>query len=186
MDFTLTQAQQDLGALAREILADQCTPQRLREIEAGDIRFDPVLWAALARAGVLSAALPESAGGDGLGLLEQCAVLAEIGRAVAPAPYLATIVLGAAALARFGTGGQRERWAAPAARGELIIAAALAEADADDPAVPSTRADETGNGWLLTGAKTAVLAGAHAELLLVPAGNLTGPEIGRASCRERV
>lgn len=175
MDFTLTQAQQDLGALARDILADHCTQQRLREVESGDIRFDPRLWAALAQAGVLSAALPESAGGDGLGLLEQCTVLAEIGRSVAPAPYLGTIMLGASALARFGTAGQRERWAAPAARGELIIAAALAEEDAEDPAVPSTRADETGNGWLLSGTKTAVLAGAHAGLLLVPAATMTGP-----------
>ena len=175
MDFTLTQAQQDLGALVRDILTDQCTQQRLREVEAGPVRFDPLLWAGLAKAGVLAATLPESAGGDGLGLLEQCTVLAEIGRTVAPVPYLATIVLGAAALARFGTAGQLDRWAAPAARGELIVAAALAEEDADDPAVPSTRADETGNGWLLSGTKTAVLAGAHAGLLLVPAMTMTGP-----------
>ena len=43
---------------------------------------------------VLAAALPESLGGVGLGLLDQCSVLTEIGRAVAPAPYLASIVLG--------------------------------------------------------------------------------------------
>jgi 3-oxocholest-4-en-26-oyl-CoA dehydrogenase beta subunit len=175
MDFTLTQAQQDLGALARDILTDHCSQQRLREVEAGPVRFDPQLWAGLAKAGVLGAALPEGLGGDGLGLLEQCTVLAEIGRAVAPAPYLATIVLGAAALARFGTTEQQERWAAPAARGELIIAAALAEEDAEDPAAPSTRAEETPDGWLLTGTKTAVLAGVHAGLLLVPAMTMSGP-----------
>src|SRR5215472_1419704 len=159
MDFTLTQAQQDLGALARDILADRCSQERLREIEAGDIRFDPQLWAELAKAGVLSAALPESAGGDGLGLLEQCTVLAEIGRAVAPAPYLAKIVLGASAIGRFGTADQRQRWAVPAARGEVIIAAALAEEDAEDAARPATTAEDTDDGWLLAGTKTAVLAG---------------------------
>jgi len=177
MDFTLTQAQQDLGALARSILGDHCTPQRLRETDAGDGRFDPLLWADLAKAGVLSAALPEAAGGAGLGLLEQCTVLAEIGRAVAPAPYLPTIMLGTAALVRFGTHEQQRRWAAPAARGELIIAAALAEEDADDPAVPSARAEETGNGWLLAGTKTAVPAGAQAGLFLVPAASLSGPAV---------
>jgi 3-oxocholest-4-en-26-oyl-CoA dehydrogenase beta subunit len=177
MDFTPTQAQQDLGALARDIFAGHCSQQRLREIEAGDIRFDPVLWAELARTGILSAALPESAGGDGLGLLEQCSVLAEIGRAVAPAPYLATIVLGAAALARFGTADEREQWVVPAARGEVIIAAALAEEDADDPARPATTAEDTGDGWRLTGTKTAVLAGAHAALLLVPAMTALGPAV---------
>ena len=177
MDFTLTQAQQDLGALAREILTDQCTQQRLRAAEAGPVRFDPLLWAGLAKAGVLAAALPESAGGDGLGLLEQCTVLAEIGRAVAPVPYLATIVLGAAAVARFGSTEQQDRWAAPAARGELIIAAALAEEDAEDPARPAATADDTADGWLLTGTKTAVLAGAHAALLLVPAMTMSGPAV---------
>ena len=34
MDFSLTQAQDDLGALARKILSDHCSQQRLREVEA--------------------------------------------------------------------------------------------------------------------------------------------------------
>jgi 3-oxocholest-4-en-26-oyl-CoA dehydrogenase beta subunit len=175
MDFTLTQAQDDLGALTRTILADHATAERLREADGR--RFDPALWAALASAGVLAAALPESAGGDGLGLLEQCAVLTELGRSVAPAPYLASIVLGAATLAEFGTPDQQQRWAGPAARGELILAAALAEEDGDDPAHPVTRAEPAGEGWNLTGVKTTVQAGALAELLLVPAMSPEGPAI---------
>jgi 3-oxocholest-4-en-26-oyl-CoA dehydrogenase beta subunit len=177
MDFTLTPAQEDLGALARQILTDHCTQQRLREIEASGTRFDPALWSDLAGAGVLSAALPEEVGGAGLGLLEQCTVLAEIGRAVAAAPYLPSIVLGAAAVARFGTAGQRQQWAAPAARGELVIAAALAEEDGEDPALPATVAEVSDDGWLLTGTKTTVLAGAHAALLLVPALAPSGPAV---------
>ena len=114
MDFTLTTAQEELGGLSRQILTDRVTQERLREIEAGATRFDPALWSDLATAGVLSAALPESVGGAGLGLLEQCSVLVEIGRTVAPVPYLASIVLGASALAAFGTPDQQERWAAPA------------------------------------------------------------------------
>ena len=177
MDFTLTQDQNELGALARQILADHCTQQRLREIEAGDSRFDPALWADLATAGVLSAALPEAIGGAGLGLIEQCTVLAEIGRAVAPAPYLASIVLGASAIARFGTASQQQEWALPAGSGEIIIAAALAEDDNDDPARPSTTAQESSGGWVLTGTKTTVLAGMQAGLLLVPAMTTTGPAV---------
>jgi len=46
---------------------------------------------------------------------------------VAPVPYLASIVLGASALAAFGTADQQRRWAAPAGRGELILTAALPE-----------------------------------------------------------
>jgi 3-oxocholest-4-en-26-oyl-CoA dehydrogenase beta subunit len=169
MDFTPDQEHAELAALARQILTDRVTPGRLREIDATGVRFDRDLWAELAAAGVLSATLPVPLGGAGLGLVEQCGVLAEIGRAVAPVPYLSAIVLGAGALAQFGTAEQQQRWAAPAARGELTIAAALTEEGSEDPARPSTLAQRAGGSWLLTGAKTAVLAGMAADLLLVPA-----------------
>src|SRR5258708_39098923 len=92
MDFSQNEALRELAALTRKILADRVTQERLRDVEAGGDRFDPALWADLASSGVLAAALPESLGGAGLSLLEQCAVLTELGRAVAPAPYLASIV----------------------------------------------------------------------------------------------
>ena len=121
MDFSQNEALRELAALTRKILVDRVTPQRLREVEAGGDRFDPALWADLASSGVLAAALPESLGGAGLGFLEQCAVLTEIGRTVAPAPYLASIVLGAGALAAFGTAQQQRRLVEPAGRGEIVL-----------------------------------------------------------------
>ena len=174
MDFILNESQQELAALSRRILADHATPQRLREVEAGGDRFDPALWADLAGAGILAATLPEPLGGAGLGLLEQCSVLEEAGRAVAPAPFLASIVLGAGALARFGTPDQQKRWAAPAGRGELILTAALAEEDGDDPRAPAARAERLAGRWRLTGTKTAVPAGPRAGLFLVPAATPQG------------
>src|SRR5258708_31017865 len=123
MDFLPNEAQQELSALSRRILMQRVTPERLREVEAAGDRFDPALWADLARAGILAAALPDSLGGAGLGLLEQCSVLAEIGRTVAPAPYLASILLRAGALAQFRTPDPQPRWAEPAGRGELILTA---------------------------------------------------------------
>ena len=165
MDFILSEGQNELAALTRRILADRVTQDRLREVEAAGDRFDPALWADLAAAGVLAAALPEDLGGAGLGLLEQCSVLAEIGRAVAPAPYLASIVLGAGAMARFGTPGQRKQWAEPAGRGELILTAALAE----EEGAPAVTAEEAGGGWRLSGTATAVPAGLRADLTLLPA-----------------
>src|ERR1700722_5126752 len=110
MDFGLDEGTRELASLSRKILTGQLTQDRLRAAESGD-GIDRALWADLAAAGILSAALPESLGGAGLGLLARCAVLAELGREVAPAPYLASIVLGAGALAAFGTPGQQERWA---------------------------------------------------------------------------
>jgi 3-oxocholest-4-en-26-oyl-CoA dehydrogenase beta subunit len=174
VDFQPTAEQQELSGLTRTILHDRVTQHRLREIEAGDARFDRALWAELARAGVLSAALPETAGGAGLGLIEQCGVLAELGRAVAPVPYLASIVLGAAAIAEFGTHEQRQRWAVPAGQGEAILTAALADDDGEDPRVPLTTARQAAGGWLLTGTKTTVPAGTVAGLLLVPASTPDG------------
>jgi alkylation response protein AidB-like acyl-CoA dehydrogenase len=174
MDFILNEDQQELAALSRRILTDRVTQERLREVEAGGDRYDPALWADLAGAGILAAGLPESLGGAGLGLLEQCSVLTEIGRAVAPAPYLASIVLGAAALARFGTPDQQHSWAEPAGRGALVLTAALSEEDGDDPRAPATRAERMTGGWLLTGTKTVVLAAPRADLMLVPAATPEG------------
>jgi 3-oxocholest-4-en-26-oyl-CoA dehydrogenase beta subunit len=169
VDFSGTDAQQELAALSRCILTAKATPKRLAELEACGVRFDRPLWAELGRAGVLAAGLPESLGGAGLGLIEQCSVLAEIGRTLAPVPYLASIVLGAGALARFGTPDQQRRWAGPAGRGELVLAAALSEEDSDDPRDPAATAEPVPDGWLLSGVKTAVLAAPAARLMLVPA-----------------
>ncbi len=186
MDFTRSENERELADLARKILTDRLTPERLRAVEAGD-GFDRALWADLAGAGILSAALPETLGGAGLGLLAQCCVLTELGRAVAPVPYLASIVLGAGALARFGTPGQQEQ-AAAAGRGEIILTAALAEEDGDDPQAPSVTAEPMkgdseggmgrragGGGWRLSGVKTTVFAASQAGLMLVPAA--TPPDV---------
>lgn len=176
MDFSFTEAQQDLSALAREILADRATNERLREVERGPDRFDRSLWTELAKADVLSAALPEAVGGGGFGLLEQCGVLVEIGRTVAPAPYLASIVLGASTLARFGSAAQRS-WAERAGRGEVVLTAALAEQGNPDPLRPACRAERDAAGWVLSGSKTGVPAGPVADLVLVPATTPDGPGV---------
>jgi len=123
MDFTLTEAQDELAGLTRKILAQRgVAGHGVRGIPGGakcppgQAEWDTAerQWADLAAAGVLAAGLPEALGGAGLGLLEHCSVLAEIGRAVSDVPYLASIVLGAGAIAEFGSPPQRARWAAPA------------------------------------------------------------------------
>jgi len=159
MDFSLSDAQTELAGLTRKILAERDAPERQ--------------WADLAASGVLAAGLPESLGGAGLGLLEQCSVLSELGRAVSPVPYLASVVLGAGAIAEFGDPVQQRRWAVPAGAGSALLTVALAEEGGDDPASPSTLAERAGEGWRLTGVKTVVPAAARAELMLVPA---SGPD----------
>ena len=188
MDFELTEAQQELAALTRQILAGQRGAGAGGNGGAGaggagtggDSAggLDAGLWASFAKAGILAAGLPEALGGAGAGLLEQCSVLAELGRAAATVPYLAAIVQGAGAIARFGTPEQQQRWAAPAGRGELILTVALEDEDSDDLAVPRARAWPAGDGWVLSGVKTAVPAGTSAGLLLVPAMVSGGPDGG--------
>ena len=160
MDFTFSEAQDELAGLARKILTEQDAP-----------------WTDLAAAGVLAAGLPETLGGAGLGLLEHCSVLVELGRAVSDVPYLASIVLGAGAIAEFGSPEQQRRWAAPAGRGSVLLTAALAEEDGDDPRLPSAsavRREGPRSRWVLSGVKTAVPAAPRADLLLVPATTSDG------------
>jgi alkylation response protein AidB-like acyl-CoA dehydrogenase len=152
MDFTVSEAQDELAGLARKILAERESP-----------------WADLAAAGVLAAGLPASLDGAGLGLLEQCSVLIELGRSVSEVPYLASIVLGAGAIASFGTAAQQERWARPAGRGSVVLTAALAEEDGGGPGSRAVRSPD--GSWVLSGVKTAVPAGPQADLFLVPAAS---------------
>src|SRR5580704_12133801 len=100
------------------------------------------------------------------GVLEQCSVLIELGRAVSDVPYLASIVLGAGALAEFGTPTVQARWAEPAGRGAVVLTAALAEESGDDPRSPSASAARADGRWVLTGVKTAVPAAPGADLFL--------------------
>lgn len=168
MDFSPTEGQRDLSALTREIL-DDYTSQRLDTAELSPDRFDRKLWTALAAADVLGAALPTECGGSGFGVLEQCAVLVELGRAVAPVPYLAATTA-AAAIARFGDATQCDRWARAAAAGERVITAALA-GDED------VRADSDVRGWHLDGTRTVVPAAGLADLFLIPAETSRGASV---------
>ncbi|WP_020671689.1 acyl-CoA dehydrogenase family protein [Amycolatopsis nigrescens] len=168
MDFALTEAQGDLGGLTRRILEDKVTPKS--QGAHGDGRTDRALWTELASAGILDAALPSAVGGGGFGLLEQASVLIELGRAVAPVPYLPTITMAASALAEHGSGGQLERWLVPVLRGGLVLSAALP--DAGSPC--GFTAEREPAGWRLTGTQTAVLAAADADGFLVPAATPDG------------
>ncbi|MBL1077503.1 acyl-CoA/acyl-ACP dehydrogenase [Nocardia sp. 2] len=174
MDFTLTEAQQDLARLTADVTGKLVTADKLRELDkntAADgnptVRFDEALWASLAETGVLSAALPESVGGSDFGVLEQAAILRELGKSVAAVPYLWSIVLGAGALAKFGSESQRAL-ASQAATGEIILTAALSEERNWEPANPVTTADENGS-WRITGLKTTVPYARQAARILVPA-----------------
>ena len=177
MDFSFSEEQEALRELARKILGDLSTPERVGAIEKGDEWFDRELWAELAKANLLGATLPEAHGGSGQGFFELCLLLQEQGRVVAPLPLHPTL-LAAVAVARFGSDAQKRRILPRVAGGEAVLALALAEAGNDDPAAPTTRARRAGGGWRLDGAKIAVPAAGWAERILVSARTGEGEGTG--------
>src|SRR5215471_17888507 len=172
MDFAYTPEQDELRALARQVLGDHATPQRVAEVEASEERVDRTLWAALAGAGLLGIAVPEEHGGGGLGLVELCILLEEVGRAVAPVPVYPSLVLGALPVAAFGTPAQRARLLPGVASGELLLSGALEEPRNLDPLAPSTRAA----GRRLHGVKLAVPVAAAAAAVVTSARPPSPPE----------
>jgi alkylation response protein AidB-like acyl-CoA dehydrogenase len=168
MDFSLSEEQEATRDLARQILSDRMTHERLKELEAGGEGFDRVTWAELAKAGLLGIALPEDAGGSGLGFVALCRLHEEIGRTVAPVPVLPTVVLGALPIAQFGTDAQRQQYLPGVVAGDAVLTAALVETGTD-ALHPTTTARADGDGWRVDGVKTCVPAGLVADRMLVPA-----------------
>ncbi len=169
MDFSLTEEQTAVRELARKILEDLASSERLKKIEAADPVFDRDLWGELAKANLLGVAIPQDHGGDDMGFFTLCVLLEEVGRCVAPVPVLASLALGALPLARFGSPAQQQRWLPAVARGEAILTAALQEPGNDDTGRPSTEARRDGDDFVLTGEKTLVPAAQLADAFLVPA-----------------
>lgn len=170
MDFSFTEEEQEVSDLARRILEDKVTHEKLTELESSDgPRFDRELWGELATANLLGIGLPEAVGGSGLSLLAQSLVLEQIGRTLAPVPYLATIATAADVLAAHGTDAQIDAWVRPAIEGERVLAAAITEPFNREPASPSTTAAREGDGWRLDGVKTAVAAATIADAFVVTA-----------------
>ena len=173
MDFSTTEAADDLGGLARSIVDSVCTPDRQRELDGLDERIDRDLWRKLADADILSTAAPESLGGGGFGVLEETAVLVALGRQIAAVPYLESIVLAAGALARFGSTELQREWAEPAVAGEKILTVAL-DGEMGQGAV---QARSSGDGFRLTGTKALVGYAPVADAFLVPAETDSGTHV---------
>lgn len=168
MDFSVSEEQQDLQNLARQILEGELSIERLKEIDAGTEHFDRVLWAKLGDAGLLGVAVPEAQGGLGYGFLEAALVLEQVGRTVAPVPYLAAVVLGGLPIAQLGNAAQQAKYLPGIASGETVCTAALVEFGSD-PLAPRTTARRDESGWVLDGVKDCVPAGMVASTILVPA-----------------
>ena len=92
MNFHFSNEQSALRGLAREILTGEVSRERLKAVEGAGDFFDRDLWSRLAEANLLGLAVPEAQGGMGMGFLEVCLLLHEVGRAVAPVPAMTSLV----------------------------------------------------------------------------------------------
>ena len=177
MDFSFTEEQEAIAKLARQRFEVRATPERLTEIEAGEVRYDEALWKELAGADLLGIGLPEAIGGTGHGFLEVAVLLSEVGWSVAPVPAYATLALGADPIARYGSREQQERHLPGVIDGTHILTAGLMEPGRSDPTVPATTATLDGESWRLDGKKELVPAAQLADSVLVPAAMADG-EVG--------
>ncbi len=87
MDFGLTDDQRDIQRTARDLLAERATFARVRE-HAEARTTDAALWRELCELGWPGIAISEEHGGQGLGVIELSILCEELGRALAPVPFL--------------------------------------------------------------------------------------------------
>jgi alkylation response protein AidB-like acyl-CoA dehydrogenase len=118
MDFGLTDDQREIQRTARELLSERAKPERVRE-HAESARMDSELWRELCELGWPGIAVAEEHGGQGLGCIELSILCEELGRSLAPVPFLPS-AMAAAVIEYGGSPEQRERWLPSLASGETI------------------------------------------------------------------
>lgn len=166
-DLLYTEVEEDLRAAVRRVLRDRCEVSAVLARCESDEPYDLALWRTLAgELGVATLAVPEELGGGGAGVRELAVVAEELGRAVAPVPFLGT-VLATAALAAAGAADP----VAEIGTGTLVTTLAVGLTTAPSASVePVVRVD----GDALTGTVTAVVDLEVADRVLVPAIGLDG------------
>ncbi len=171
MQLVLDREQQELRTAVRKFLADHASPARVRTVIDSDDGHDRELWRRLAgELGLAGLVVPEQHGGSGAGHVERCVVSEELGRALAPAPFLASAVLAVDTLLALDDEPARAELLPRLASGELVATVAVAEQGGSwDPATTTTSALLQDGTWVLDGHKTPVVSGDVADVVLVHA-----------------
>jgi alkylation response protein AidB-like acyl-CoA dehydrogenase len=176
MGFVLTEDQELIRRSARSFVQGRLPISHLRTLRDRQDRlgYSREIWKDLAAAGLVGVALPERYGGGGLGHAELGLVLEEVGRTLAPTPFLSTILLSANAILTGGSEAQKEEWLPAIASGERIVAFAHDEGTRFEPHRITASATATPGGFRLSGEKTFVLDGDGADALIVVARAAAG------------
>ena len=172
LDLLYGETETALRAAVRDVLADKAPWQDVLARTEAEQTYDTGLWHTLAaEVGVAGLLVPEELGGAGAGYREAAVVAEEIGRAVAPVPFLGSAVVATTALLAVGD----TEIIAELASGALTAALAVPFASAPDrlpvatARIEGTRADDEAGIYRLSGQVLGVADALPAGLLLVPA-----------------
>jgi alkylation response protein AidB-like acyl-CoA dehydrogenase len=172
MEIVLTDDQEFFRDTTRKFLGSESSLPKVRELRASDAGFEPAFWRQGAELGWVSMLVPEELGGgsvSGNGASDLALVAHAFGLHVAPGPLLPCNVV-ATALARSGTEQQQAELLPALIAGEQIATWADTELPPHDRlGETALRAEADGDGYVLTGTKSPVEAGAQADHLLVTA-----------------
>ena len=171
MDFNYDSEQNDLREAVRGLLGRAYSDSEQRRKVAGtDPGFDEKTWSRLAEMGLLGLPFAEEDGGMGAGPIEVAIVAEEIGRVLAPEPFVEAVVLAGGLVAAVGTAEQKQEFLGGLAEGTTLPAFAHAEPGTRWSAVGrGVTATKAGDGWTLDGVKEPVPHGARADVLVVSA-----------------
>jgi butyryl-CoA dehydrogenase len=168
VDFELTADQREIQALTRDFAKAEIEPYAAEWDR--EHHFPRELYGKLAELGLMGVCIPEEYGGAGADFLSYILVLEELSRADAGVGVTVAVHTSAVTLPilLFGTDEQRSRFVPPLARGEAIGAFALTEPESgSDAGSLRTRAEATGDGWQITGAKQFISTAEHAGTFLL-------------------
>ncbi|QSR29794.1 acyl-CoA dehydrogenase [Nocardioides sp. S5] len=171
MDFTYDDEQQALREAVRGLLATAYADHDARRRTVADEPgFDRALWGRLAEMGVLGLPFAEEHGGVGAGPVEIGIVCQELGRVLAPEPYLASVVHAGGLVAALGSPEQKADLLGRLSAGEVVLAAAdTSPGGRWASRADGVRASVSGDTWTLDGVADPVVAGGSADVLVVTA-----------------
>lgn len=179
MELEFTEDQEELRDSVRTMLAGECPMSFVRQVVEHGASTEP-LWKQMVELGWPALTVPEANGGLGLGPVELAVVIEELGRAVAPTPFLATTTQFVPAITELGSADQRAHYLGAVAQGECTGSLALVEPGHGIGLSGLTAtATETADGLVLDGIKDFVLEGADVDEIVVItrlAGSDAGPD----------
>jgi alkylation response protein AidB-like acyl-CoA dehydrogenase len=166
MDFELSDEQTMLRDTVREVLTRKYDVETLRSVTDTELGWDKGVWKSLADIGILGLTFPEADGGMGAGPVEFTSVMTEIGRSLAPEPYLDSVLVPGSLVGATADDATRAEILGGLASGEIL--AAFAHLEAGDR-WPGAKVATTATDGKLNGTKVLVGHGDCADKLVVSA-----------------